>query len=112
MIHDHVMNASLTRVTDYPNATGHDDGVEEHMPVFETSALFILLYAYQELTGDKTSAADLLSYLAEPGMMEFNLQPQGTMRFAEHLRQIGTLRTKPKAWTDYYLPVAHDLSGS
>ncbi len=43
-------------------------------------------------------------------MMEFNLQPQGTMRFAEHLGRIGTLRNKPKAWTDYYLPVAHDLS--
>ncbi|TGD97405.1 ABC transporter substrate-binding protein [Methylobacterium nonmethylotrophicum] len=67
---------------------------------------------YREVTGDKTSVEDLLSYLGEPGMMEFNLQPQGTMRFAEHLGRIGTLRTKPKAWTDYYLPVAHDLSGS
>jgi NitT/TauT family transport system substrate-binding protein len=67
---------------------------------------------YREVTGDKTSVEDLLSYLREPGMMEFNLQPQGTMRFAEHLGRIGTLRTKPKAWTDYYLPVAHDLSGS
>lgn len=67
---------------------------------------------YREVTGDKTSVEDLLGYLREPGMMEFNLQPQGTMRFAEHLARIGTLRTKPKAWTDYYLPVAHDLSGS
>lgn len=36
----------------YPNATGHDDGNDEHMPLFETSATFILLYAYQKLTGD------------------------------------------------------------
>lgn len=36
----------------YPNASGHDDGNDEHMPLFETSAIFILLYAYQKLTGD------------------------------------------------------------
>jgi hypothetical protein len=38
--------------TDYPNATGHDDGAAEQMPNFETSTLFILLYAYQKFTGD------------------------------------------------------------
>ncbi|KAI6907044.1 DUF1793-domain-containing protein [Hortaea werneckii] len=38
--------------THYPNATGHDDGREEHMPLFETSSLFILFYAYQKYTGD------------------------------------------------------------
>lgn len=40
----------------YPNVTGHDDGKDEPMPLFETSALFILLYAYQELTGDDAFA--------------------------------------------------------
>jgi hypothetical protein len=49
--------------THYPNATGHDDGVEEHMPVFETSATFILLYAYQELTGDESYAETYRSML-------------------------------------------------
>lgn len=46
----------LTDHSDYPNATGHDDGREEHMPNYETSALFILLYAYQMLTGDTSYA--------------------------------------------------------
>jgi NitT/TauT family transport system substrate-binding protein len=45
-------------------------------------------------------------------MMEWNLEPQGTMKFADHLFRTGTLKTKPKAWTDYYLPLAHDLKGS
>ena len=45
-------------------------------------------------------------------MMEWNLQPQGTMKFANHLHKVGTLKTLPKAWTDYYLPVAHDLKGN
>jgi NitT/TauT family transport system substrate-binding protein len=67
---------------------------------------------YKEVTGDKTSVDDLLAWLKEPGMMEWNLQPQGTMKFANHLFKIGTLKTQPKAWTDYYLPVAHDLKGN
>jgi NitT/TauT family transport system substrate-binding protein len=67
---------------------------------------------YKEVTGDKTSVDDLLAWLKEPGMMEWNLQPQGTMKFANHLFKVGTLKTQPKAWTDYYLPVAHDLKGN
>jgi NitT/TauT family transport system substrate-binding protein len=67
---------------------------------------------YKEITGDKTSTEDLLTWLKEPGMMEWNLEPQGTMKFATHLFKTGTLKTQPKAWTDYYLPLAHDLKGS
>jgi NitT/TauT family transport system substrate-binding protein len=67
---------------------------------------------YKEVTGDKTSAEDLLAWLKEPGMMEWNLEPQGTMKFASHLFKVGTLKTLPKAWTDYYLPAASDLKGS
>ncbi|MBA7466584.1 hypothetical protein ES707_01771 [subsurface metagenome] len=67
---------------------------------------------YKEITGDKTSVEDLLAWLKQPGMMEWNLEPQGTMKFGDHLFKTGTLKTKPKAWTDYYLPLAHDLKGS
>ncbi len=67
---------------------------------------------YKEITGDKTSVEELLDLLKEPGMMEWNLEPQGTMKFAAHLFKTGTLKMQPKAWTDYYLPVAHDLKGN
>jgi NitT/TauT family transport system substrate-binding protein len=67
---------------------------------------------YKEITGDKTSSEDLLAMLKQPGMMEWNLEPQGTMKLATHLFKTGTLKTQPKAWTDYYLPIAHDLKGS
>jgi NitT/TauT family transport system substrate-binding protein len=67
---------------------------------------------YRDVTGDKTEVADLLALLKEPGMMEWNLYPQGTMKFAAHLNAIGTLRTKPASWKDYYLPIAHDMAGN
>ncbi|GJD98111.1 ABC transporter substrate-binding protein [Methylobacterium isbiliense] len=67
---------------------------------------------YREVTTDKTPAEDLLDLLAQPGMMEWNLYPQGTMKFAAHLHRTGALKTLPGSWKDYYLPVAHDLPGS
>lgn len=48
----------------YPNATGHDRGFAEQMPLFETSSLFILLLAYQQLTGDTAYAAQYESLLS------------------------------------------------
>ncbi|KAM0718295.1 hypothetical protein Q7P37_006627 [Cladosporium fusiforme] len=42
--------------TSYPNATGHNDGQAEQMPLFETSSLFILLLAYQKYSGDTAYA--------------------------------------------------------
>jgi NitT/TauT family transport system substrate-binding protein len=67
---------------------------------------------YKEVTNDPTSEADLLQYLKEPEMMEFNPQPQGVMKFAQHLYKIGTLKTAPTSWKDYYLPIAHNLPGN
>lgn len=66
---------------------------------------------YREVTGDRTDTGEILDLLAQPGMMEWNIHPQGTMKFAAHLHAIGTLRTAPASWRDYYLPVAHDLPG-
>lgn len=67
---------------------------------------------YKEVMNDKTSADELVELLKQPGMMDWIAAPQGTMKFAAHLHKIGTLKTMPKAWTDYYLPIAHDLPGS
>jgi len=67
---------------------------------------------YREVTHDKISAEELVDLLRQPGMMDWIAAPQGTMKFAAHLYKIGTLKTMPKAWTDYYLPAAADLPGS
>ncbi|OKL60941.1 hypothetical protein UA08_03712 [Talaromyces atroroseus] len=49
--------------THYPNATGHANGVAEEMPLFETSTVFILLYAYQHYTNDASFAAEYTTLL-------------------------------------------------
>ncbi|KXT11724.1 hypothetical protein AC579_6979 [Pseudocercospora musae] len=55
--------------THYPNATGHDDGNEEHMPLFETSSMFILLYAYQKLSGNTSFTEEHSTLL--PGWADY-----------------------------------------
>ena len=67
---------------------------------------------YRELTKDKMSTEEILDMFKQPGMMEYGTSPQGTMKFATHLNTIGTLKTMPKAWTDYYLPSSQDLNGN
>jgi len=67
---------------------------------------------YREVMHDKTGTEELLDMLKQPGMMDWVAAPQGTMKFAAHLYKTGTLKTMPKAWTDYYLPVTHDLPGN
>jgi NitT/TauT family transport system substrate-binding protein len=67
---------------------------------------------YHEIGKDKTSVEDLAAVLKQPGMMNYGQEPTGTMVIAQHLYRTGTLKTKPNAWTDYYLPIAHSLKGS
>lgn len=67
---------------------------------------------YREISGDKTSVADLMAMLKEPGMMAFQMAPAGSMQFAQHMYKVGILKTLPKKWTDYFLPVSASLNGS
>jgi NitT/TauT family transport system substrate-binding protein len=67
---------------------------------------------YREISGDKTSVADLMAMLKEPGMMAFQMAPAGSMKFAQHMYKVGILKTLPTKWTDYFLPVSASLNGS
>jgi NitT/TauT family transport system substrate-binding protein len=84
---------------------------EEAKKLIETN-LPEAIEAYREINNDKTSTDVLTDLLRQPGMSEWNLYPEGTMKFAAHLHKIGTLKTLPTSWKDYYLPVAHDLPGN
>ena len=67
---------------------------------------------YRRGSNDRLSADELLAMMREPGMDDYSTKPQGTMRFAEHMFRIGTLKNKPAAWTDYFFPLSHDLAGN
>jgi NitT/TauT family transport system substrate-binding protein len=84
----------------------------EEAKAFIEADLAQSIEAYREINNDKTPAETLKDLLGQPGMMEWNLYPQGTMKFAAHLNKVGTLKTMPASWKDYYLPIAHDLPGN
>ena len=67
---------------------------------------------YKEASKDQTANAELLEALQQPGVLNYGAAPRGTMKLAEHLFRTGVIKTLPKAWTDYYLPIAHGLKGS
>ncbi len=66
---------------------------------------------YLDASNDRMAQAELVALLGLPDMV-FDVKPEGTLRFAEFLNRIGTLRTRPKAWTEYFLPDAAALDGS
>lgn len=66
---------------------------------------------YLLASNDRITQAELVVLLGSSDMV-FDVKPEGTLRFAEFLNRIGTLRTRPKAWTDYFLPDAAALGGS
>ena len=68
--------------------------------------------AYKEINNDKTETRTLVDLVKTPAMSDWSLFPQGTMKFAEHLHRIGTLKTMPKSFKDYYLPTVHGMAGN
>lgn len=67
---------------------------------------------YRQQSRDPMSQDAVMDILAQPGMSDFLPQPQGTLEFAQYLFSTGMLKSEPKSWKDYLLPVAHDLDGS
>ncbi len=87
------------------------DAAQEAKQIIETRPREAL-EAYRELNNDKTPIELLLDILSQPGMSQWDLYPQGTMKFAAHLKRTGAMKTLPSSWKEYYLPLVHDLPGS
>ncbi len=44
--------------------------------------------------------------------VHWTMVPENTMKAAEFMAEIGTIKVKPQSWKDYFFPEAHDLPGS
>lgn len=66
---------------------------------------------YLEVSRDRMNEDELVALLRQPDMV-FNTKPEGTLKFAHFLHRTNTLRTRPEAWTDYFIPDAAGLGGS
>jgi len=66
---------------------------------------------YLSVTKEKTPLADMMQLLNDPRTIFTNV-PQASLRFAEFMHKIGTIKEAPTSWRDMFLPIAHRLPGS
>lgn len=53
----------------------------------------------------------LVKMLENPDL-EYSAAPQGMMRYAEFMYRVGTIKTMPGSWKDFFFPNIHHLGGS
>ncbi|MGE3065630.1 MAG: ABC transporter substrate-binding protein [Hyphomicrobiaceae bacterium] len=71
--------------------------------------------AYSKVYKDETKSRLDLAFIEEimnKDETRFTAAPENSMKFAEFLYKIGTIKQKPSSWKDMFFPEAHDLQGS
>jgi NitT/TauT family transport system substrate-binding protein len=66
---------------------------------------------YIDMTRAKESVSDIVAILDDP-QVKFTMTPEGTMKFADFMHQIGSIKNKPSSWKDYFFEEIHGLPGS
>jgi NitT/TauT family transport system substrate-binding protein len=66
---------------------------------------------YMSVAKVKTSEADLMDVLNDPDL-RYSLAPNGTMLFADFMHRVGTIKVKPTAWSDAFVPELKGLAGN
>ena len=58
---------------------------------------------YNDVAKVKQPLEETLRILEDPNS-KFSAVPEGTMRYAEFMSRVGTIKAKPASWTDYFFP--------
>ncbi|GAC1332128.1 MAG: ABC transporter substrate-binding protein [Beijerinckiaceae bacterium] len=66
---------------------------------------------YRRMTGTKETVEELAAMLDDPNV-EMTMTPHKTMRTAEFMSAVGTIKSKPQDWRDLWFPEIHPRDGS
>jgi len=66
---------------------------------------------YLAVSKQKGSAEEILKILGDPNST-FSTVPNGTMKYAEFMSRVGTIKAKPASWKDLFFPLIYSASGS
>lgn len=66
---------------------------------------------YVKESNDKSGVEAIAKMLNDPEI-SILMRPQGTMKYAEFMSKVGTLKKKPASWKDLFFPEVHNLPGS
>jgi len=54
----------------------------------------------------------MVTKIVAGAQVQWTLVPENTMKFADFMAEVGTLKTKPLSWKDYFFPEVYGLKGS
>lgn len=66
---------------------------------------------YLEVSKQKSSPDEIVKILNDPSS-RFSTVPDGTMKYAEFMFRVGTIKAKPGSWTDLFFPAVYGVAGS
>ena len=66
---------------------------------------------YKRMSGTKESVDELVKMMDDP-LVDYTLAPKSTMKTAEFMAKVGTIKSKPASWKDLFFPNVYGLQGS
>lgn len=97
----------------------------ERNPVLFKALVAALSEATEIVNADKRAAAalwlqdsksklplDLVAGIVSGPQVRWTLTPEGTLRYATFMHDVGSVKAVPGTWQDMFFPEAHDLKGS
>jgi len=55
---------------------------------------------------------DMVAKIVTSPQVKWTLVPENTMKYADFMSGVGTLKVKPATWKDYFFPEIYDVNGS
>lgn len=114
-----VMGGSHTFTAAWTSAKFRDGN-----PVLYKALIAALKEATEIVNKDKRAAAalwiensksklslDMVGKIVASPQVQWTLTPENTMKYADFMSGVGTLKVKPSSWKDYFFPEIHDLKG-
>jgi NitT/TauT family transport system substrate-binding protein len=94
-------------------------------PVLYRALIDALAEATEILNADKRAAAalwiedsksklplDMVAKIIAGPQVTWTLTPEHTMRYADFMADVGSIKTRPESWKDLFFPEIHDFPGS
>jgi NitT/TauT family transport system substrate-binding protein len=70
-----------------------------------------LCSAFIAVSKQKSSPEEIVKILNDPNS-KFSTVPDGTMKYAEFMSRVGTIKARPASWKDLFFPPIHAVAGS
>jgi NitT/TauT family transport system substrate-binding protein len=55
---------------------------------------------------------DMVGKIVTGPQVRWTMTPENTIKYADFMAEVGTLKAKPESWKDYFFPEIHDEKGS